>query len=202
MKKTVIMIDGGYLRICAKRANQNYIPNFIEAISRLCVRDSDELFRVLYYDCPPFKGRVKLPISGAMKEFGEGDGWLHTLSQKNYFAVRCGVLKFRGFVPKEVPLTKSKPTDDDFKPEFEQKGVDMRIGLDMAIYAANRSVDVITLVTNDTDCIPAMKHARRSGLQVALVKLPGCKLTTELTAHSDFVIDVTWPEGFTYLKKQ
>ena len=40
----------------------------------------------------------------------------------------------------------------------------MRIGLDMANYAANRSVTLLALVTNDTDCIPAMKYARRAGL--------------------------------------
>ena len=77
----------------------------------------------------------------------------------------------------------------------------MRIGLDMAIYAANRSIDLLTLVTNDTDCIPAMKHARRSGLLVALVRLPQCKLSTELTAHSDFVINAQWPEGYARMKK-
>jgi uncharacterized LabA/DUF88 family protein len=40
----------------------------------------------------------------------------------------------------------------------------MRIGIDMANLSSNRSVDTIALATNDTDCIPAMKHARRSGL--------------------------------------
>ena len=32
-------------------------------------------------------------------------------------------------------------------PRFEQKGVDMRIGLDIAHYATNRSVDQIVLIT-------------------------------------------------------
>lgn len=50
----------------------------------------------------------------------------------------------------------------------------MRIGLDMANHASNRSVELIALATNDTDCIPAMKYARRAGLQVALVCLPNC----------------------------
>ena len=37
--------------------------------------------------------------------------------------------------------------DADFAPKFQQKGVDMRIGLDMATIAANRSVDLIALMT-------------------------------------------------------
>ena len=62
----------------------------------------------------------------------------------------------------------------------------MRIGLDMANYDANRSVTLLALVTNDTDCIPAMKYARRAGLQVALVCVPGYEPTHELLAHCDF----------------
>lgn len=78
-------------------------------------------------------------------------------------AIRLGVLKFRGYVINndKVPYTRGQPlTDADFHPEFEQKGVDMRIGIDMANLSANRSVDLIALATNDTDCIPAMKYAR------------------------------------------
>ena len=84
------------------------------------------------------------------------------------------------------PLSGTALADADFKPEFHQKGVYMRIGLDMANYAANRSVRLLALVTNDTDCIPAMKYARRAGLQVALVCVPGYEPTHELLAHCDF----------------
>jgi hypothetical protein len=53
--------------------------------------------------------------------------------------VRRGVLKFRGYKPKQTPVNPTgPPTDADFAPDFEQKGVDMRIGLDIASYSANR----------------------------------------------------------------
>ena len=106
------------------------------------------------------------------------------------------MLKFRGFVLRQsrIPFTPSEPlTDEDFEAKFEQKGVDMRIGLDMATLSANHSVDLIALVTNDTDCIPAMKHARRAGLQVALVSVPGYNPAPELLAHSDFRRNIAWP---------
>jgi uncharacterized LabA/DUF88 family protein len=99
------------------------------------------------------------------------------------------VLKFRGFVLRQsgISFTPTAPlTDGDFEAKFEQKGVDMRIGLDMATLSANRSIDLIALVTNDTDCIPAMKHARRAGLQMALAVVPGNRPAPELLAHSDF----------------
>lgn len=108
--------------------------------------------------------------------------------------MRRGVLKFRGFVLTKIPYTPAGPLQDsDFHATFEQKGVDMRIGLDMATYSSNRPVDLIALATNDTDCIPAMKHARRSGLQVALIIVPGCRPSPELLAHADFRRAVAWP---------
>lgn len=70
----------------------------------------------------------------------------------------------------------------------------MRIGLDMAIFASNKVVDVIALATNDTDCIPAMKHVRRAGLQVALVIVPGYSSVPELSAHADFNRRIDWPQ--------
>ena len=106
------------------------------------------------------------------------------------------MLKFRGFVLKRsrIPFTPTVPlTDSDFEAKFEQKGVDMRIGLDMATLSVSKSIDLIALVTNDTDCIPAMKHARRAGLQVALVTVPGYNPAPELLAHSDFRRNIPWP---------
>jgi uncharacterized LabA/DUF88 family protein len=118
---------------------------------------------------------------------------LHDLAQKDLFAVRRGVLKFRGYVVKKNHQPSNPPVDADFVPKFQQKGVDMRIGLDMATIAANRSVDLIALMTNDTDCVPAMKLVRRAGIQVALLCIPGCRPTQELLAYTDFKRSIPWP---------
>lgn len=84
-------------------------------------------------------------------------------------------------------------TDDDFKPDFEQKGVDMRIGLDVAIFSSSRAVERIILASADTDCIPAMKHGRKAGLQLALIKFPNSSPRREMCEHADFVRAVPWP---------
>ena len=193
-KKTVVMLDGGHLRAHAKRAGYRFDPNYIEKIARSCALSPEELFRVLYYDCPPFEGTAVLPVSGKRKVFTGNDRWLCDLAEKDLFAVRRGVLKFRGYVLNKIPFNPTGPLQDsDFHPDFEQKGVDMRIGLDMAILSANRAADLIALASNDTDCIPAMKHARRSGVQVALVVVPGYAPAPELLHHSDVRRDITWP---------
>ena len=150
---------------------------------------------MLYYDCALFSGEVKLPVSGKKKQYTATDHWLHELAAKELFAVRRGELKFRGFVPRKIPINPKGPlTDANFRPEFEQKGVDMRIGLDMAVFASNRAVDLIALATNDTDCIPARKHARIAGLQVALIIVPGYKPAPALLPHADFCRQISWPQ--------
>ena len=65
--------------------------------------------------------------------------------------------------------------DDDFKAKFEQKGVDIRIGLDIATIAQNKYTDRIIIVTADTDLLPAMDMARIAGIQICWVRLPGFK---------------------------
>jgi uncharacterized LabA/DUF88 family protein len=194
--KVAVLIDGGHLRSHARRARKPFLAGYIEKVSHSCASADEVLHRILYYDCQPYRGEVELPVSGLKKIITRSDPLMTELSQRDLIAVRIGVLKFRGFTLKKsrIPFTPTAPlTDDDFEAKFEQKGVDMRIGLDMANLCATKAVDVIALMTNDTDCVPAMKHARRSGLQVALIVVPGYKPAPELLAHSDFRRNIAWP---------
>lgn len=51
---------------------------------------------------------------------------------------------------------------------LRQKGVDMRIGLDITTMTLKHQVDTIVLVTGDSDFIPAAKVARREGVEFIL----------------------------------
>ena len=196
MIRVSILIDGGHLRVLARQAGYKYDPDYIERVALACVEDHESLLRILYYDCAPYVGKARLPVSGQTHEFEGSDIWLRKLAEKNLFAVRRGVLKFRGYKPKRIPIAPMTAlTDADFSPDFEQKGVDMRIGLDIANYAATKSIDRIILITGDTDCLPAMKHARINGLQVVLVSLPGQNISRELLWHSDYRRAVDWPSA-------
>ena len=190
--RIAVLIDGGFLRVLSKKAKKLYDPDLIEKFAHACKAADEEIFRILYYDCAQYSGTVKLPVSGNAHTFVANDAWLHALSYKDLFAVRRGVLKFRGYVPRVRPNPKTGAaprttfTDADFKPNFDQKGVDMRIGLDVAAYSANKSVDRIVLVSADTDCIPALKYGRKAGLQTVLVQPENAHLAPELLAHADF----------------
>jgi uncharacterized LabA/DUF88 family protein len=188
------MIDGGFLRVAARKAGISYNPDFIEAFSRSCVSTDEELFRALYYDCAPYQGVQTLPVSGLPQTFSNSGQWLSDLAKKDLIAVRLGVLKFRGYKLKRTPVAGiAALTDADFRPDFEQKGVDMRIGLDIAAYSALKNIDRIGLVTADTDCVPAMKLARKSGVQIVLIALPAGSTPRELAEHADYVRPINWP---------
>lgn len=194
--KTVLLIDGGYLRACAQAAAIGYDANFVGRFVQGCVDQNEYLLRVLYYDAPLFEGRVQLPVSGRYKQFRSSDTLLSDLAKMERFAVRVGSLGFRGWKPRNIPIAGGAPlTDYDFKPVFEQKGVDMRVGLDITAYSNNGSVRRIILVSGDQDMIPAMKHARKSGLEVALIQLPAPARAPHdnLLAHSDIIRPVQWP---------
>lgn len=62
---------------------------------------------------------------------------------------------------------KNLSADDIFYP-LRQKGVDMKIGLDIASMTLKRQADTIILVTGDSDFIPAAKVARREGVEFLL----------------------------------
>lgn len=51
---------------------------------------------------------------------------------------------------------------------LRQKGVDMRIGVDIASLALQKQVDTIVLVAGDSDFVPAAKLARRAGIDFIL----------------------------------
>jgi uncharacterized LabA/DUF88 family protein len=184
--KVAILIDGGFLRVIAKKAKKLYDPDYIEKCAHACKAGDESIFRILYYDCALYQGTVKQPVSGTDLTFKTSDTWLHTLSHKDLFAVRRGVLKFRGFKPKNIPVSQPPLTDADFEPIFEQKGVDMRIGLDIAAYSDNHAVDRIILLSGDTDCVPALKYGRKAGLQTVVIEPVGEKIAPELVAHGDF----------------
>ena len=58
-------------------------------------------------------------------------------------------------------------------PLGEQKGVDIRIGLDLVAQARNQAVDQMYLVTGDDDLTEAVEEAQTQGVQVILMTVPG-----------------------------
>jgi uncharacterized LabA/DUF88 family protein len=77
-------------------------------------------------------------------------------------------------------------TDDSFIIDTSQKGVDMRLGLDVAALSYKNLVDQIVLIIGDSDFVPAAKLARREGIDIIIDPL-GQKLHDHLFEHTDGV---------------
>jgi len=199
--KVALLIDGGYLRALAKLHQKTFDPDFIEKFAHKCIKKDEDLHKVLYYDAPGYSGTVRQPISGNIKNFTGSGAWLDELAVREYFAVRRGKIAFRGWLLRSSPSSVTAFRDKHFTPRLEQKGVDMRLGLDIATISYEKYVDRIILVSADTDMIPAMKHARKRGIQIVTVQLPLPNirnqrpfiLKDDLKANSDFVRDVKLP---------
>ena len=78
---------------------------------------------------------------------------------------------FSGWTLKERCYNQQPHTDASFMPSLSQKGVDMKIGLDVAWISYEKTFDRIVLVTADSDFVPAIKVARRGGIFVHLLTL-------------------------------
>jgi uncharacterized LabA/DUF88 family protein len=74
--------------------------------------------------------------------------------------------------------------DDHFQLDTIQKGVDMRLGIDVAGLAYKHMVDQIVLIVGDSDFVPAAKLARREGIDVILDPL-GQPVHDHLFEHID-----------------
>lgn len=141
------------------------------------------LYRIFYYDATPYPDNAQLPISKRNVNFSISEEaklreqLFAALRRKRKFALRLGhVSREKGWTLKEDrtkmllngQLTVSALQDSDFELGLRQKGVDMRIGLDISSLALKQQVDKIILVSGDSDFVPAAKIARREGIEFIL----------------------------------
>jgi len=74
--------------------------------------------------------------------------------------------------------------EDDVTIDIRQKGVDMRIGVDVSSPAFKKQVDQIVLMAGDADFVPAAKQARREGIDFVLDPM-WQKIPANLNEHID-----------------
>lgn len=202
MKKTAILIDGEFFSIALRhQLNLTRRPTAEEIYQhalKLADAETEEIWRVFYYDARPSTGRAWHPVTKEAIELSDQapakarSRFLSKLGQMDLFALRCGHTRFRGWRLLESYLRQltqgqlRRPEALDYELCFEQKGVDMRIGIDVANLAQNRYVDRIIVVTNDTDLIPALKSARHCGVQVAIAQIGSFNTHPDLVGGADF----------------
>ena len=196
MGKTAIMVDGAFYRRQAQylfgektpelRADEliKYCYRHLKETSKDGVVSYRELYRIFYYDCPPSEKNIQHPLTRRVINLKNSDMYrwsnkfYNALASKRKVALRMGEIleSTIGYSLKPAALKKlcrreitiDDLTENDFSLDITQKGVDMRIGLDIASLAQKRLVDQIVLIAGDSDFIPAAKHARREGIDFVL----------------------------------
>lgn len=195
--KVNILIDGGFFERKFFEANKRSataadVVKATEDAMNLVVAKTkgdtkDILFRVFYYDCRPFgekkwnHDKTKEIDFSASATYKAKCSFLQDLAKQDRFAVRLGELSFDGW---KQDLHNPKK----YKPDFKQKGVDMKVGLDMASMATKKIVDKIVLIAGDSDFISPIKFVRKEGLQVYLYSM-GHKVKRPLIEHCDFILN-------------
>jgi len=191
--KTAILVDGGFYRkraayLWGKKEPEKRAKELIAYCNAHMKHETNyadrSLYRIFYYDCPPISKTVYHPLLKRGIDFRRNDTFAWTnafydaLKQQRKVALRMGELSddFSAFnlsPEKTKALLSGKITIDDliendFHISFSQKGVDMKIGLDISSLAYKKQVDQIILIAGDSDFVPAAKLARREGIDFIL----------------------------------
>jgi uncharacterized LabA/DUF88 family protein len=151
MGQTAIFVDGGYFDRVSRDCGSPRI-DFGKLATELA--KPDDLLRTYYYHCLPYLSPVPTPEE---EERLEGKKrFFSALNRLNRFEVREGKLEFRG-------------TDrDSNRPIFEQKRVDIFLGVDLVLLAVKQKIHRAILITGDSDFLPAIKAAKNEGVLVHL----------------------------------
>lgn len=191
--RTAILVDGGFYR---KRARYLWGEKSAEArakeLNAYChahinghsPNEERYLYRIFYYDCAPIARRsVYHPLRKANVDLEKSEtfSWtnvfLDELKKRRKFALRLGELSNQMAYNLKPEVTKlllqgKKSLDElkegDFIFTVQQKGVDMKIGIDISSLSYKKQVDQIILIAGDSDFVPAAKLARREGIDFIL----------------------------------
>lgn len=193
MSRTAILIDGGFYRKRAKHLwgakTAEDRARELEAYCKAHLYQKDrgvtrQLYRIFYYDCEPIgRKSVYHPLTRKNVDLDKSDtytwttAFLDELKRRRKFAIRLGELSEQVYYNLKPDITKKillgkvlldDLTEDDFIFVTQQKGVDMRIGIDIASMTYKKQIDQVILIAGDSDFVPAAKMARREGVDFVL----------------------------------
>ena len=170
--KFAILMDGGFIKKKLQQRN-NHFPTVSEIgaeVQRIKASPhlaAYSLLRVYFYDAPPASGNLTNPLDLSKLDLGKHPHYSANmalqqgLEMQPDFALRQGETAVHGWALGRAALRNISRngtrvlTAADLVPNIEQKGVDLRIGLDIARLSLGRLVDIIVVVTGDSDMVPA-----------------------------------------------
>lgn len=228
--KTAILVDGGFYRkrsskLWGEKSPADRATELFEyCLTHLNVQNQKSktleeytLYRIFYYDCPPIEKKVYHPLLKRCVDLGKSDvfewarSFFDELKKKRKIAIRMGEISDSSIVYTLSPEKTKKLFKDDIKLEdieesdfvfhANQKGVDMRIGLDIASLAYKQQVDQIILISGDSDFVAAAKLARREGIDFILDPM-WADIRPNLAEHVDGIFSITFNPKDSSIKKR
>ena len=111
------------------------------------------LLRAYYYYCRPYQSSP--PTEEEKIRYRSWRRFEGALRNIPNFDVRLGKLVFRG-------------TRSDGRPIFQQKRVDLMLGVDMALLAGKGRLNRVVLLSGDSDFVPAIEAVKQEGILTTL----------------------------------
>jgi uncharacterized LabA/DUF88 family protein len=154
--RVAIFVDGAYLDKILEPLRRGRKVDFHLFLGNVVKKaGSDrEIIRIYYYHCLPYQSDP--PTTEQSQKLSNAQRFFRALQRTSRFEVRLGRLAYRG-------------DNSEGKPIYEQKRVDLLLGIDLTLHAARRTVDEVFIVAGDSDFIPAITAAKSEGIVTYLV---------------------------------
>ena len=204
MSKVIFVVDGEFMRKRIIGLKAFYFDG--SGIRNHCMThltEGDELVKILYYDSFPYTGKGEHPITGpvdfsATPLVARKQQFLQSLRTTPNIHLRLGRSAWQAGqwvldAPRLGELVAGEITYENIKaediyPDIRQKGVDMRMGLDLAAIAYKKLADMVVIISNDADFTPAVKVLREEGIKVILDPL-WTRAAEDLRENIDYVFN-------------
>ena len=160
MDRVCIFIDGSNLYYQQKELAAKIKIDYYQFSSALTGPER-KLIRTYYYICPP--------SSPQQESYNDQQKFLLYLQNTPYLQLQFGNLEIRGDTQVE-------------------KGIDVRIAIDMVSLAYTNAYDTAILVSNDADLVPAVAKVKDLGKHVEYAYLS--RKTMQLVESCDRVVEI------------
>ena len=148
--RVAIFIDGAYLDYVLRDELGGSRIDYAKLASALT--GGDNLLRSYYYHCAPYQSNPPTPEESV--RYGSKRKFFASIDRLPRYTVRLGML--------------AKRLGPDGAVRYEQKRVDILLGVDLVLLAAKQQIQKAILIAGDSDFIPAVTVAKSEGVVISL----------------------------------
>ena len=166
---SAIFIDAGYVGKFAK--TKHIRISFRDLVYELS--SAANLVTCNYYNCMPIVSNP--PTADEQRRYANVQKFHNRLKKIDKLKVKLGRLQ--------------KIWDDDCqKYQFNQKGVDMQMGVDLVQLSMQGVINKAILIASDSDFVYAIKKAKKANVMTVLAYFPAFEINNSMTDAVDEVI--------------